>query len=116
MRRNLEEVEQDLADRGYDLRDWWRPRGGTSRMTTRRLLLLVDALPKTTSRFWCKVLDADPLSEDQWIMSDIYAAVASQPHAIRTRREDAEKRRRIAEKKARIARREKRRKRSVNNR
>lgn len=85
-------------------------------MTTRRVLLLVDGLPKTTSKFWCAVLDADSLSEDQWILSDIYAAVSKHPHPIRTRREDAEKRRKIAEKKARIARREKRRHRQRNSR
>lgn len=83
-------------------------------MTTRRVLLLVDGLPKSTSRFWCTVLGIDPLSEDQWLLSDIYAATAGKVHQIRTRREDREQRRKLAEKKARIAKREKRRNRYRN--
>lgn len=79
-------------------------------MTTRRVLLLVDGLSKNTSRFWCAVLEIDPLSEDQWLLSDIYAATAGKVHQIRTRKADREERKRIAEKKARIKRRDKRRK------
>lgn len=79
-------------------------------MTTRRVLLLVDGLSKNTSRFWCKVLDIDPLSEDQWLLSDIYTATAGKVHQIRTRKADREERQRNAEKKARIKRRDKRRK------
>lgn len=107
-------MELDFADLGFDLRDWWRPGGGASRMTTRRVFLLVDGLSKSTSRFWCAVLDIDPLSEDQWLLSDIYAATAGKVHQIRTRRADREERQKVAEKKARIARREKRRSRYRN--
>lgn len=107
-------MELDFADLGFDLRDWWRPGGGESRMTTRRVLLIVSGLAKTTSRFWCVVLGTDPLSDDQWLLSDIYAATTGKAHPIRTRTADREQRQRIAEKKARIQRREKRRNRYRN--
>ncbi|APQ42520.1 hypothetical protein phi16_gp015 [Corynebacterium phage phi16] len=103
-------MELDFVDLGFDLRDWWRPGGGSSQMTTRRVLLLVDGLPKTTSRFWCTALEVDPLSDDQWLLSDIYTATTGKAHPIRTRKADREERRRIAEKKARIKRRDRRRK------
>ena len=80
-------------------------------MTTRRLLLLVDGLSRMTSRFWCLVLDQEPLSIDQIILSDLYAAWTNQVHPVRTMREDARKRREKEAKHARIRARERRRKR-----
>lgn len=40
-----DEVEADLAFRGIDLRDYWLPGGGPSRLTMRRLVRLLKALP-----------------------------------------------------------------------
>ena len=102
-------MEQDLADRGHDLRDWYRPRGGASRLTTRRLLLLVDGLPRESSRFWCAVTDMEPITWDQIILADIYALHTKQIHPVWTRREDQRKRRAKAAKHARIAARERKR-------
>lgn len=38
-------MEADLAFRGIDFRDFFRPKGGSSRLTLRRLAVLVRALP-----------------------------------------------------------------------
>jgi hypothetical protein len=38
-------VEADLAFRGIDFRDYWLPRGGPSRLSMRRLFVLLKALP-----------------------------------------------------------------------
>lgn len=45
-------MELDLFDRGVDYRDYYRPGGGASRLTMRRLLLLVADLDPFESRFW----------------------------------------------------------------
>lgn len=45
-------MELDLFDRGVDYRDYYRPGGGASRLTMRRLLLLVADLDPFASRFW----------------------------------------------------------------
>lgn len=39
------QIEADLAFRGVDLRDLWRPGGGSSKLTYRRLGVLLDGLP-----------------------------------------------------------------------
>lgn len=38
-------VEADLAFRGIDFRDLWLPRGGSSRLSLRRLLVIIQGLP-----------------------------------------------------------------------
>lgn len=43
-----EELEADLAHQGVDLRDVFRPRGGPSGLTWRRLGVLVKGLPRTS--------------------------------------------------------------------
>lgn len=45
-------MELDLLDRGVDYRDYYRPGGGQSRLTLRRLLLIVEDLDPFESRFW----------------------------------------------------------------
>lgn len=45
-------MELDLLDRGIDYRDYYRPGGGQSRLTLRRLLLIVEDLDPFESRFW----------------------------------------------------------------
>lgn len=61
-----DEVEADLAYCGIDLRDHYRPRSGPSRLTARRLLLLVDNLPDgsaTIRRVLREQADAQHLKE-----------------------------------------------------
>lgn len=50
-------MELDLFDRGVDYRDYYRPGGGASRLTMRRLLLLVADLDPFASRFWAEAED-----------------------------------------------------------
>lgn len=38
-------MEADLAFRGIDFRDYWLPGGGPSRLSMRRLFVLMKALP-----------------------------------------------------------------------
>lgn len=76
---------------GVDARDWFKPGGGVSRLTTRRLLLFVDTLSRTGSLFWSELADIDPLSVEGWIMSDVFAALAGEVHPARTVREDRRK-------------------------
>lgn len=100
-----EEVELDLLDVGLDLKDWFRPAGDPRRLSTRRLLLVVDKkLDKYTSLFWSEVFDRDPVGLDQIITSDIYAALVGAVHPVRTRREDEQAQRELEEKKERIRR------------
>lgn len=47
-----EAVELDLLDKGIDYRDYFRPGGGASQLTLRRLLLIVEDLDPFASRFW----------------------------------------------------------------
>lgn len=49
-----EAVELDLLDKGIDYRDYFRPGGGASRLTLRRLLLIVEDLDPFASRFWAE--------------------------------------------------------------
>lgn len=49
-----EAVELDLLDKGIDYRDYFRPGGGKSRLTLRRLLLIVEDLDPFASRFWAE--------------------------------------------------------------
>lgn len=110
IRRHEDDVEIDLQQvYSIDYRDYYRPDGGASRLTTRRLLLLVDGLPRESSRFWCAVTDMEPITWDQIILADIYAVLTKELHPVRTRREDQRKRRDTAAKKARVAARERRR-------
>lgn len=38
-------MEADFAHLGIDLRDFWRPHGGVSRLTIRRTQVLIENLP-----------------------------------------------------------------------
>jgi hypothetical protein len=61
---HAEALESDLA-RWYatDLRDLWRPGGGSSRLTYRRLRVLIDGLP-AESRLKTEIRDG--LTQEQW--------------------------------------------------
>lgn len=110
VRKHQELVELDLADLGQDFRDWFRPGFGESRLTTRRLLLLIEGMKdRGGSRFWSEIVGKDPLSHEATVGADIYGALAGKPHPLLTRREDRVKRQKLAEKKSRIAARERRR-------
>lgn len=103
MVKYLDEVEVDLLRHGLDIDDWRLTVNGRRKMSTRRLLLVVDKmLDKLTSAFWTRVLDIDPLSREVYVLTDIYQALQGKPHPIRTRREDEKKRAEMEEKKALI--------------
>ncbi|MEU8023752.1 hypothetical protein AB0B88_16205 [Micromonospora haikouensis] len=55
------EVEADLADRGIDLRDLWRRGGGASRLTYRRLAVLLEQLPPESRTKTAQRDDLDPV-------------------------------------------------------
>lgn len=106
MRKYHEELEADLRDMGWDLRDWYRPGGGRSQLTTRVLLQIIDLnLDRRTSRFWCEVLDRDPFpSLDERIVEIWESLHEKTQHPIRTAREDRKKRAELEKKKARLKR------------
>ena len=102
IREHEDLVEQDLAFMGIDYRDFWRPKGGASRLTLRRLLVLVDGLDRTRSRFWSEILDIDRLSIEGYILADIFAAITSgERHPMATMREGARKQKALEERKER---------------
>ena len=100
-----EELELDLLDLGLDFRDWFRPWGDPRRLSTRRLLLIVDKkLDRYTSLFWSAVYDREPVGWDLLVSTDIFAALTGGPHPVRTIREDARARAELEAKKERIRR------------
>lgn len=107
-------VELDLFDRGVDYRDFYRPNGGESRLTLRRLLLLVEGMDLFDSRFWAEVNGIDFVSADIRIQSDIFGMFAEKPHPMRTWREDMRREREKQAKKLAIERAAKRRARLLN--
>lgn len=115
IREHEEAVELDLFDRGVDYRDRWRPGGGESRLTLRRLLLLIVGMDPFESRFWmaCGRLDLwEQFNEDitpehyaptaERLLSDVIAMFAEKPHPWRTWRSDLRVQREREEKRARI--------------
>lgn len=112
VRKHQDPVEQDLAEMGIDFRDWFKPGRGPSRLTTRRLLLLVEAMnDRGGSRFWAAVSGGEPISNEALVGAHTYQALSGQVHPLLTRTEDAKKMRHRAAQKARIRAREKRRRR-----
>ena len=85
IRRHEDAVEQDLAAIGIDYRDRWRRGGGSSQLTIRRLLVLVDGLDRYESHFWSEVTDQDRLSAQTVVLTDIWRALtgADENHPIR---------------------------------
>lgn len=81
----------DFADRGWDYRDFYLPDGGPSRLTLRRLLLLVDGLDRDSSRFWTDVNGVDRFTKLELIMMMIFNLFSDKTHPFMTAREDAEK-------------------------
>lgn len=91
IRKHERAVEKDFALMGVDYRDRFKPGGGPSRLTTRRLLLLVDALDRFTSHFWSEAGDYDRVSAETIAITDIWGALAGNGaiHPLRNQREQA---------------------------
>lgn len=102
-------MELDLFDRGVDYRDFYRPNGGESRLTLRRLLLLVEGMDVFNSRFWAEVYGFDFVPMDVRVQTDIFGMFSERPHVVRTWREDMRREREKQMKKAAIERAMKRR-------
>ncbi|WP_257202945.1 hypothetical protein [Corynebacterium cystitidis] len=99
-----EAVELDLLDRGIDYRDFYRPGGGPSQLTLRRLLLIVDDLDMFGSRFWSKVNGLEYFPNDIRIQTDLFGMFSEKPHPLRTWREDMRREEEKQEKKRAIER------------
>lgn len=105
-------VELDFADRGWDYRDRYRPGGGVSRLTIRRLLLLVDGMDRLSSRFWAELDDREPITQEALLMADVFNGLTGEKHPLRDMREnirtqkDREMRKRIIRENARRRRRQ----------
>lgn len=78
---------------GLDYRDRWRAGGGASRLTFRRLLLLVEYLPRE-SLFKSEVAGRGPRSFADERLMDIPEALTGKAHPIR---EQEKRQRRLAE-------------------
>nr|DAG71917.1 MAG TPA: hypothetical protein [Caudoviricetes sp.] len=67
-----------------DFRDWYLPGGGKEKLTTRRLLLIVDkVLDRDRSSFWCAVQGIDKIDYLGLIWCDIFYAVSGNDHPLR---------------------------------
>lgn len=106
-------VELDFADHGWDYRDFYREGGGESRLTLRRLLLLVDGLDRSNSRFWCEVTDSDRFSVTDLILMTIYKLFTDEVHPFLTRREEEKKQKAFEKKKKEVLAAEKARKKKL---
>lgn len=102
-------MELDLFDRGVDYRDFYRPRGGRSRLTLRRLLLLVEGMDMFDSRFWAEVNDIDFMPIEVRVQADTFGLFSERPHLVKTWREEMRREREKQAKKAAIERAMKRR-------
>ena len=87
IKKHEEAVELDLMDRGIDYRDRFRPGGGESKLTLRRLLLIVDDLPLMGSRFGAARIDMDYYTTDQRLLMDVFHALSGEPHPYKDLRE-----------------------------
>lgn len=79
-------MEADLAFAGIDFRDYWLPGGGPTRLSLRRALLLIRALPSTAT--WRAELAAETRSEKTAKLvsrRDHYAAQKARQEAARDR-------------------------------
>lgn len=60
-----------------DLRDHYRPHGGASQLTLRRVVNLAEGLPPE-SRFWSEVEDRYPVSEQSAAIGEIFQALTGE--------------------------------------
>lgn len=100
--QNAELVEADFqAFYQIDFREWVVP---GSRMTTRRMLALLDGLSHhTESLFWSEIADRDPLSRAEILLAQMVGGKDGKPHPFLTSREDRKARELEEEKIKRIA-------------
>lgn len=79
-----EEIEADLISLGIDFRNWYLPGGGKEKLTTRRLLLIVDkVLDRDKSSFWCAVQGIDKIDHHGLVLADIFYAVSGSEYPLR---------------------------------
>lgn len=96
-------MEQDLANFfGIDYRDRWRPGGGASQLTLRRLLVLIEGMDRGNSKFWCAVHDRDPLTLQESLIMNVWESQTGEPHPYRSRRENERKQAEFERKKQQI--------------
>lgn len=72
-----------------DLRDFFMPAGGASRLTLRKLLVLVDRLPED-SAFVSAVRHQVPISPETSLLMDIHESLTGTAHGRRDALERAE--------------------------
>lgn len=92
-------VEGDFAEfYRIDYRDRYLPRGGPSRLTLRRLLLLVERLP-SESAFMSELNDRVQISSEMAATMGVWEALTQQKHPLwsarQKQREDAERAERL---------------------
>ncbi|MCK7676365.1 hypothetical protein [Corynebacterium pygosceleis] len=51
-------------------------------MTIRRMLVLVDQLSHETSRFWCDLRDAFPVTYDGMVIASVYDVLTENSHPL----------------------------------
>jgi hypothetical protein len=98
------EIEQDLQ-RYYriDYRDRWRPGGGRSGLTYRRLLVLLDGLPPE-SAFRAAVTDTSPVSRVEKRLVELWESLAGKAHPVRNTEEQKREREEAAAEKRELER------------
>lgn len=75
-----DEVEADLQRfYGVDYRDRFRPGGGESRLTLRRLGVLLQGLPME-SDFYSAKDERPPISEGSVLLLDLFQVLTGKPH------------------------------------
>lgn len=83
----------------HDYRDRYRAGGGPSRLTLRRLLLLVERLP-SESAFVSEISDRIPISDETAAILGVHEALTGKRHpawtAKKKAREDAERAEKLA--------------------
>lgn len=93
-------VEGDFAEfYRIDYRDRYLPGGGPSRLTLRRLLLLVERLP-SDSAFMSELSDRVPISSEMAVTMGVWEALTKAKHPLWTarqkQREEVERAERLA--------------------
>lgn len=91
------EIEADLQ-RHYriDYRDRWRDRGGESRLTYRRLLVLLDGLPEE-SLFRSACAEQPQVSRIEQRLIEVWEAWAGKAHPVRNTKQQQVEREEAAE-------------------
>ncbi|WP_010120132.1 hypothetical protein [Corynebacterium nuruki] len=87
------EIERDLQRHyGIDYRDRWRPNGGPSRLTYRRLLVLLDGLP-VGAEFRTAATGSNGVPNVEMRLVELWESLSGKEHP----RRNPEKQRRLAE-------------------